>query len=98
MCLIQSACGHAEGSWAARGVAVAVFECVEEANRGEGDGREAEGFDVLDMDFFDEESLAVVYRAGDRTGELVSVSLCALTGRGDIKFTGCANRFASGLG
>ena len=92
MCLIQSACGHAEGSWAASGVAVAVFECVEERDRGEGDeeeGRaEAEGrkrFDILDMDFFDAESLAVVYRAGGRAGgeswfPCAISSVCAVSG------------------
>ena len=69
MCLIQSACKHAVGSWAASGVAVAVFACTEEVGSTECGGDESLEFDILDMDFFDEESLAIVYRAEEQAGE-----------------------------
>ena len=56
--MIQSSCGHAEGSWAASGVAVAVFECAEDLGEAgeEGSASGSGGkFEILDMDFFDED-------------------------------------------
>ena len=81
VCMIQSSCGHAEGSWAASGVAVAVFECAEDLGEAgeEGSASGSGGkFEILDMDFFDEESLVLVYRSteSEREGERELVLVC----------------------